>query len=91
MQAIVQRADADVLAIRTATEQAIARASAERLEGRRIERATNRDRDLARARRDARAEELKARHALLARVFDRARALLPETGASESYRRVLPS
>ncbi|MGE5834773.1 MAG: V-type ATP synthase subunit E family protein [Acidobacteriota bacterium] len=90
MQAIVERADADVQAIRAATERAIAGASAERLEGQRIERAANRDRDLARARRNARGEELKARHALLARVFSRARALAPETGASESYRRVLP-
>ena len=91
MRAIAERADADVQAIRAATERAIAGASAERLEGQRIERAANRDRDLARARRDARGEELKARHALLARVGSRARALAPETGASESYRRVLPS
>ena len=91
MRAIAERADADVQAIRAATERAIAGASAERLEGQRIERAANRDRDLARARRDARGEELKARHALLARVGSRARALAHETGASESYRRVLPS
>jgi vacuolar-type H+-ATPase subunit E/Vma4 len=90
-QAIIDRADAEVQAIRAAADRAIASASAERLEGQRIERAANRDRDLARARRDARAEELKARHALLARVFDRARALAPETGASESYQQVLPS
>jgi vacuolar-type H+-ATPase subunit E/Vma4 len=90
-QAIVERADAEVRAIRAATERAIADASAERLEGQRIERAANRDRDLARTRRDARAEELRARHALLARILDRARALAPETGASESYQRVLPS
>jgi vacuolar-type H+-ATPase subunit E/Vma4 len=91
MRAIVERADADVQAIGTATERAIAGAAAERLEAERIARAANHDRDLARARREARAEELKARHALLARVFDRARALAPETGASGSYQRVLPS
>jgi vacuolar-type H+-ATPase subunit E/Vma4 len=91
IQAIGERADADIQAIRAATDRAIAGASAVRLEGQRIERAASRDRDLARARRDARAEELKARHALLARILDRARALAPETGASESYQRVLPS
>jgi vacuolar-type H+-ATPase subunit E/Vma4 len=91
VQAIVERADADVLAIRAATERAIAGGSAERLERQRMERAANRDGDLARTRRAARGEELKARYALLARVLDRARALAPETGASESYQRVLPS
>ena len=91
VQAIAARADADVQAIRAATERAIASASLERLESQRIKRAANRDRDLARAGRDARGEELKARHALLARVFGRARALAPETGASESYQRVLGS
>jgi vacuolar-type H+-ATPase subunit E/Vma4 len=50
-----------------------------------------RQRELGLARREARARELAARHALLGRVFERARALIPEVAASAAYRAALPS
>jgi vacuolar-type H+-ATPase subunit E/Vma4 len=46
---------------------------------------------LAAARRQARTRELEARHAQLARVLDRTRALLVEAAASPAYRAALPS
>jgi vacuolar-type H+-ATPase subunit E/Vma4 len=89
--AIQRDADAEVRAIREEAEQAAAEATARHLEHERAARHLASQRELARVRREARARELEARHAQLARILERARALLPEVAASTRYLEVLPS
>jgi vacuolar-type H+-ATPase subunit E/Vma4 len=89
--AIQRDADAEVRAIREEAEQAAAEATARHLEHERAARHLASQRELARVRREARARELAARHAQLARILERARALLPEVAASTRYLEVLPS
>jgi vacuolar-type H+-ATPase subunit E/Vma4 len=91
VQTIEQEALAEVRAIEAATEQAIADTTTRHLERERAERQAVQQRELARARREAHARELEARHAQLARVLDRARTLVPEVAASASYAEALPS
>jgi vacuolar-type H+-ATPase subunit E/Vma4 len=91
VQTIAQEAEAEVRAIEAATEQAVAETTTRHLERERAERQAMQQRELALARREARARELEARHAQLARVLDRARALVLEVAASASYAQVLPS
>jgi vacuolar-type H+-ATPase subunit E/Vma4 len=91
VQTIEQDTDAEVRAIEAATEQAIADTTTRHLERERAERQAVHQRELALARREAHARELEARHAQLARVLDRARALVPEAAASASYAEALPS
>lgn len=91
VQTIEQDAEAEVRAIEAATEQAIAEMTTRHLERERAEREAVQQRELALARREARARELEARHAQLARVLTRARALAPEVAASASYAEALPS
>lgn len=91
VQAIAGRADADVAAVRAATDRAIAEASASHLEAEHGRRQAAEERELVVARRRARAAELEARHALVARILARARALLPEAARSAAYRAALPA
>lgn len=91
VQAIQQQAEAQVLAIEAATGQAIADAAARHLERQRTQRQVVHQRELALARRHARARELEARHAQLARILERARTLMPEMTASTPYLDALPS
>lgn len=87
------------LEAQAATEAESLRAEASRLAGQRRERelASRRtrrrarlDTALAEARKEVRGARLAAQHALLARVFARARALLPEVARSEQYLARLP-
>ena len=89
VQAIQSEADVEVRAIETATERTIAELTARHLEHERDERRVAYQRELAQARREARARELATRHAQLARILERARALVPETGASQAYAEAL--
>ncbi len=57
---------------------------------RRVERRARLDRELSEARQRAHAERLVGQHALLARVFAAARALIPEVAASPAYLEALP-
>ena len=82
---------ASVQAIETATEQAIAELTARRLELGHDERAVEQQRALARARRETQARELDARHAQIARIFSRARVLIPTIAQSVMYAAVLPA
>jgi vacuolar-type H+-ATPase subunit E/Vma4 len=91
VQTIEQETEAQVRAIEAATEQAMADTTTRHLERERAEREAVRQRELALARREARARELEARHAQLARVFARARALVPEVASSAFYAEALPS
>ena len=88
---IEQETDAELRAIEASTDRAIAEITTGRLEHQRTDRRVVQERELAVARREAHARELAARHALLARILQRARALLPEIAASTSYREALPS
>lgn len=86
-----RKADDDVRVIEAATELALAEASAAHVGRKRALRQAALRQELAEARRTARARELDARHALLARVMDRARTLLPEAGRSDAYRLAMPA
>jgi vacuolar-type H+-ATPase subunit E/Vma4 len=63
---------------------------ARQFERERVGRSLVHERELAVARRQARARELEAQRAQIARVLNRARALLPEIGASSAYAGVVP-
>jgi len=88
---IEQDAEGEVRAIEAATERAVTEITAHHLEKQHATRHTLQQRELALARRQARAREIEARHALLARILHRAKALLPGVAASPSYREALPS
>jgi vacuolar-type H+-ATPase subunit E/Vma4 len=91
VQAIRESAEAEVLAIEAAGRQAVTDAMVRHVEHEVTRRQRIRQRELGRARREARARELEARHALLGRILERARALIPEVAASAAYRAALPS
>jgi vacuolar-type H+-ATPase subunit E/Vma4 len=83
--AVAQVAEIEAAGLRAATEVAT-RYLAEQ----QARRAVLHQRALVRARRDARARELEARHAQLARILSRAHALVPEMAHSTLYRDALP-
>lgn len=85
VEAIARQADAEVRAIEAAAAQAAAEATESQLAHRRDEQRLAHQRELARARRQAHARELEARHALLARILDRAGHRLQEAVASPRY------
>lgn len=89
VQAIRHQAEADVRAIEVADAEALAAATAQHLDRSRARRRAALQRELAVARRAARTRELEARHALLARILDRARGLLVEAASSDAYREAL--
>jgi len=91
VQAIQREAEAEVRAIAADTERAISEMTTRHLERERAGRQVVQQRNLALARRHARARELEARHAQLARILERARTLVPEVAASASYVDALPS
>ncbi len=91
VRAIALQADADVRAIETDADSAVDEAAARYLAERHDARQGVHDRELALARRNARARELSARYALLARILTRARELAPEIAASDAYLQALPS
>ena len=91
VRAIREHADAEVRAIEQATEEAIAEIRSRQFEPERAKRYLVQQRELAMARRQARAHELEAQHAQIGRVLNRARTLLPEIGASAAYAAAVPS
>jgi vacuolar-type H+-ATPase subunit E/Vma4 len=91
VQSIRESAAAEALAIEAAGRQAVTEMTVRHVEHEVTRRQRIRQRELGLARREARARELAARHALLDRIFERARALIPEVAASAAYRAALPS
>ena len=91
VDAIRREADAEVLAIEAETERAVAEITANRLEHGRVERRPAGQRALAEARQRARARELEARQAQIARILARSRALIPEVAQSPLYMSTLPA
>jgi vacuolar-type H+-ATPase subunit E/Vma4 len=91
INATERAADDEVRAIEAATERAVAELTAGHLARAHAERQRVEQRERVAARRQARAGELEARHGQLRRIFDRARALLPEIVASTIYRDALSS
>lgn len=86
VEAIAQRAEAEVRAIEAAARQELAEAAARiHAERQTVVQATF-NRELSQARRRARADELDAQRALVARVLHRARALSVDASASPGYR-----
>lgn len=90
VQAIQREAEAEVRAMNAETDQAITDATARHFERERAGRQALLQRELALARRQARARELEACHAQLARILNRARALVPEIAGSTPYVDALP-
>ena len=91
VRAISLQAEADVRAIEADADCTVDQAAARYLAERHDARQRVHDRELALARRDARARELSARHAQFARILKRARQLAPEMAASDAYLQALPS
>jgi vacuolar-type H+-ATPase subunit E/Vma4 len=91
VQAIQQAAASEILAIETASAHAVDESRIRHVEYEAMQRQRVRQRELAHVRRAARARELEARHALLVRIIERARALIPEVASSAAYRDALPS
>jgi vacuolar-type H+-ATPase subunit E/Vma4 len=88
---IRQQAATRVAEIEAAGLRAAAEVMNRHLEEGQARRAALQQRELVRARREARARELEACHAQLTRILARARALAPEMANSTSYRTALPN
>jgi len=91
VDAIQREADVEVRAIEAETGRTIADLTARHLELERTRRHIAYQRELAHAHREARARELDARRTQIARILDRARALVPEVAASTAYAEELPA
>lgn len=91
VEAIQREADAECRKIAADTERAVQETTERHLERGRAERHLSQARELALARRDARARELEALHAQIGRILTQARALIPETAASPAYVAALPA
>ncbi|MGE0461718.1 MAG: V-type ATP synthase subunit E [Vicinamibacterales bacterium] len=91
VEAIRRQAGDEVRAIEAAAEQALSDHRAAHVGRRHAGRQAAFRRQLAEARRSARARELEARHALLARVMDRARSLLSDAAGTPAYQHALPA
>lgn len=91
VEAIRRKAGDEVRAIEAATGRALSDTRAAYVGRRRAGRQAAFRQQLADARRSARARELEARHALLSRVMDRARTLLPDAARSAEYQHALPA
>ena len=85
VRAIQEEADAEVRGIEEVTKKAIGKIMSHQFERERGERHLVQQRELAMARRQARAGELEAQHAQIGRVLNRARMLLSEIGSSPAY------
>ena len=91
VQAIEQEASARVHEIETETDQAAADAATRHFAREAARRQRLDQHGLSIARRRARADELAAQHALLARILERARALIPAMAESPTYLDAVPS
>ena len=90
VQAIEQRAAIQVAEIEATSVRAADIARNHYLEETRTRRQALRERELVRARREARARELEACRMQLARILERARTLTAEIADSAAYRNALP-
>jgi len=86
VQGIRRKADDEVRALQAAEARAADEEAQQRLVGRRAALQAELRRELARARQQARAEELEARRALLGRVMARAKLLVDEVATTDAYR-----
>lgn len=91
VRAIRETSDAEVRAIEEATDKAVAEIMARQFQRERAERDLVQQRELAVARRQARARELEAQHSQISRVLNRARTLLPKMADSPAYAAALTS
>lgn len=83
--AVRAQAAAEVRALEDEATRVAAEESAARLEARRVALERELQREFAQTRQRFRAEALTAQRALVARIFERAQALVPEVGRSEAY------
>jgi vacuolar-type H+-ATPase subunit E/Vma4 len=91
VQAIQDKADAEVRAIEESTEKAVAEIMAHQFERERAERHLGRQRELAVAWRQARTRELEAQRLQIARVLNRARTFLAAIATSPAYAAAVPT
>jgi V/A-type H+-transporting ATPase subunit E len=91
VEAIEQAAAADVRAIEIDAERKVQEITARELEHGRAERQVARERELAFARRQARAGELGVLHRQIRGILTRARSLVPEVAASAPFIAALPA
>jgi vacuolar-type H+-ATPase subunit E/Vma4 len=85
------KAAVEAEALQAEAAQCLVRRREQELKSRRTERRARHEAALAQARRAARGARLTAQHALLARIFARAHALLPEVAGSAEYFALLPA
>ncbi len=88
---LVARTDAETQALLAEASRATQSRRDDELTARRLVRRARFERELAETRQRARADRLAAQHALLAKVFERARAQIPALAASAAYADVLPA
>jgi vacuolar-type H+-ATPase subunit E/Vma4 len=86
-----RQANAEAEALRAEASRLLVQRREQELTRRRTERRVRHEAALAEARRGARGARLTAQHALLERIFARARALLPEVASSAEYFALLPA
>src|SRR6185369_17878102 len=91
VRAIHAQADVEMRAIEQATDEAIAEIASRQCERERAQRYLVHQRELAIARRQARARELEAHHAQIGRILNRARTFLFEIAASPAYAEAVSS
>ena len=84
------RAGAEADALQADAARLLVQRRAQELTRRRTQRQLRHEAALAQARRAARGARLAAQHALLERIFARARSLLPEVASSAEYFALLP-
>ena len=85
VEEIARDTTAAVRAIELATDAAVAEITERQIEHGRADRQRSDERDLARAAQEMRARELEGRHAQIARIFARARQMIPEVAGSPAY------
>ena len=87
---LARQASAEAGALRAEAERLLVQRREQELTRRRSERRLRHEAELAEARRASRGTRLAAQHALLERIFARARSLLPEVACSAEYFALLP-
>lgn len=90
LAALTAKTDAEVAVLQADAERAKRGFRDRELASRRATRRARLEHEQAEARQRARADRLRAQHALLERVFARARSRLPEVAASPGWRAALP-
>ena len=88
---LTARTEAEAQALLAEARRATQTHRDDELNARRLVRRARFDRALAEARQRARADRLAAQHALLAKIFERARAVIPSVAESAAYLEALPT